>query len=475
LKSTAELSGLETLSSGQNQRKQQNQSKTTKMKTTNMESPMSFVRARAQTIVQAAARVAVTLALLSLAAQGYAEGFRNPPPGTFNLGRAGGRIAQIDDSSAVQQNPANLVEIARPEAQLTPTIVYIKADFTSTNGQKASTEEPWKLLPNLFGSMPLFDGKVALGLGVTTPYGIGSQWDEDSDAYAFPTGILRYQATHFAELQTINFNPAISVKIGDHLQLGAGFDAMWSQVKLKQFYPWFIFPGSVGTEPDGRAKAEGDGWGYGGNVGLTWRINERHRLAVTYRSPIDVDYDGDFKINNITPTAAFLGATPESDFGTKVGFPTIVAAGYGFQLTDSIRLEADFEWIEFSRFDSLNLSLGNNAFLLPSTQFRQNWKNTFTAGIGGDWKFAENWVLRASYQYYESPVPDSTFSPTIPDANQNVFTIGIGYKCGHHSLEAAYGLDFYDERHIRNDLNPAFNGDYEFTVHLFSAAYHFSF
>ncbi len=404
-----------------------------------------------------------------------AEGFRNPPPGTFDLGRAGGRIAQVDDSSAVQQNPANMVDLPTTQLQLTPSIVYISADFASPNGQHASTTDPWKLLPNAFATTPLLDGKLALGLGLTVPFGLNNEWDQNSSAFARPTGVLRYQAPYSSELQTINVNPAVSYKICDFLQAGAGLDIMWSQVTLKQFYPWFIFPGSTGLEPDGQLEVKGDGIGLGGNLGLTWLITERQRLAVTYRSPITVDYGGDFTVDNITPTAAFLGATPRSDLTTQIGFPAMVAAGYGIKLSDALRLEADFEWIQFSRFKSLNLGVGNNAFLLPSTSIPQNWRDTFTAGVSADWHFAANWVLRGGYQFYQSPVPDSTFSPTIPDADQNVITIGIGYVNGHHSLEAAYGADFYNSRHITNNQNPALNGNYDITVHLFSVAYRFTF
>ncbi len=419
--------------------------------------------------------VAVASCLTFITIIAHGEGFRNPPPGTFNLGRAGGRIAQIDDSSAVQQNPANLVDLTGTDLQFTPTIVYISADFKSTTGQSASSQNPWKILPNAFGSTTLFDGKMALGLGLTVPYGLGSEWDKKSSAFAGPTGVLHYQAPHFAELQTINLNPTVSFKIGDRVKIGAGLDVMWSSVTLKQFYPWLVFPGSTGVEPDGNLKADGNGWGVGGNVGVTWSVTERQRFAVTYRSPMNVQYDGDFHVDNITPTAAFFGATSRSDFSTKVKFPSVVAVGYGIELTDTIRLETDVEWVEFSRFKSLDLNVGNNSFLLPSSKFAQNWKDTFTVGIGGDWKFHDHWVLRAGYQFYQSPVPDSTISTTIPDADQNVFTFGLGYHYKAHSLEAAYGADFYGDRHIRNNQNPAFNGDYSFTVHLFSLAYHFSF
>ena len=84
-------------------------------------------------------------------------------------------------------------------------------------------------------------------------------------------------------------------------------------------------------------------------------------------------------------------------------------------------------------------------------------------------------MLRASYQFYESPVPDKTYSPVIPDSNQHVFTVGLGYTYKRHSLEAAYGLDFYDKREIDNNQQPAFNGDYEVNVHLLSFAYRFAF
>jgi long-chain fatty acid transport protein len=408
------------------------------------------------------------------AANLYAEGFRNPPSGTFDLGRAGGRIAQVDDSSAVQQNPANLVDITNREFQLTPSIVYISVDSHSSSGDSASTRNPWKLLPNFFASLPLKNDRFAVGLGVTVPYGLAMDWDRNASAFANPAG-WRYQSPYYAALTTINFNPTVAYRLNDELSIGAGLDVMWSQLTLKQFYPSTFFGGAA----DSNIKAEGDGFGYGGNLGITWKITDHQRVAVTYRSQMDVSQQGDFRISNLAPGSAGLGATSQSDFGAVMKFPNIVSIGYGIELTDKIRLESDIEWVQFSRFKSLDLNLGNNSVLFTalgkSTSIAENWHDTFTAGFGGDWKFATNWVARAGYQFYQSPVPDSTFSPTIPDADQNVITVGLGWKGRRSSLEFAYGLDFYNDRNITTDQTPAFNGKYTFNVHLFSLAYRYSF
>jgi long-chain fatty acid transport protein len=404
----------------------------------------------------------LALTVWGVAASAMGEGFRNPTIGTFGLGRSGGRIAQVDDSTAVQQNPANLVNLTNAEAQLTPSVVYISADFESAAapGQSASTKDPWKLLPNIFISLPLKNDRYALGLGITTPFGLGNEWDTTSSAFAQPTGVFTYYAPHSSQLTTINFNPTFAVKLTDKIRLGVGLDVMWSDLEFKQYLSPQV--------PDLEAHAEGDGVGYGGNLGLTWDITEHQRLALTYRSTMTVDYSGTTKFSN------FIGV-PNASFGSQIIFPNIVAAGYGNDLTDTIRIETDFEWIQFSQFKNLPVNVGPNYLGVPSQSIPQNWRDTFTVGIGGDWKFAEGWTLRAGYQYFESPVPDSTFSPTIPDANQNVITVGLGWKTRHHALEAAYGLDFYDERHISNNQNPAFNGKYTFNVHLFSVSYRYAF
>jgi long-subunit fatty acid transport protein len=186
---------------------------------------------------------------------------------------------------------------------------------------------------------------------------------------------------------------------------------------------------------------------------------------------MSIEYEGDLRTQGI-PTGDLV-----APFDTRVRFPTIVTVGYGVELTDAIRLEANLEWLEFSRFDTLTIGVPANvraALQLPA-EIRQDWEDTVTVGISGTWELGGGWRLRTSYQYFETPVPDQTYSAEIPDATQHAIAAGIGYRTGRHRFEAAYSRVFYRDRDITVNQNPVYLGHYEAEVHLISAAYGFSF
>ncbi len=267
-----------------------------------------------------------------------AEGFRDATTGAFDLGRSGGRIAQVDDATAVQNNPANLVDVTNVVAELDPSIIYINVDYKSQNGsQSASTMHPLKLLPNFFMSAPLFGDKLTFGFGVTVPYGLGNQWSTSASAFARPNGVLD-TAANFGKLTTFNFNPSLAYKICDAVQIGAGLDVMYSSLEIRQFF----FPPAPNLEIHG----SGTGVGIGGNLGITWNLTDHQRLAMTYRSTMTVDYRGNADFEN-----SGVPSNPTTSFDSQVKYPNIISAGCVASIfTDKIRLETDVEWLQFSEF-----------------------------------------------------------------------------------------------------------------------------
>ncbi len=410
---------------------------------------------------------AVLLALLlaflpAFASPSAAEGFKNPPEGAAALGRVGGKIAIVDDAAAVTHNPANMVEVSGSQVQAALTVVNAKTEFKPAMGGSAETEEPWKFLPNLYAVQSSEGGDFAYGVGVTTPYGQSTEWDKD--------GLLRYAAPYYAELRMVDVNPSVAFRLGDRISVGLGVDLYWSDLDLKQVYPWSSVVGNP-MAPDGEARFTGDGQTWGQNVAVTWQVTERQRVAATYHTPFHIDYKGDFKIDNIPGPIA----SPSSDFDTTIQFPTVAGFGYGIQVNEQLKIAVDAEWVEFSRYESMTLDIAENNPLLPAPVIAQEWKDVWTYGIGADWQFAEAMTLRAGYMYIESPIPDETLSPTLPDANRNVFSVGLGYKAGGHSLDVAYAYSLFDDRDINNNRNPAYNGDYDLTSHLLGVSYGYKF
>jgi long-chain fatty acid transport protein len=390
-----------------------------------------------------------------------ADGFRNPPGTAAALGKAGNHIVWVDDASAVFYNPANLVDVPSREVQLSALVGYSHADYGGgLLGGPTETERPWALLPSFSLAWPLHEKDqktdLALGLGLHVPYGRQTRWESDG---AFPL---------FTQMSVVDVSPALAWRISDSVSVGAGLDMYYGRLQFRQLLgPPLLPPGS-------RAEADADGFAVGGNVGITWRLTPNQRLALTCRSPFDLTFRGEMETANIPPPFA----VPSSDLETTFKFPTIVALGYGIKLTETVSVEAKVEWLQFSRNKTLSVDAGQNALLagaLGLANAPQNWNDTWTFGIGPEWRFARDWTLRAGYLYLQSPIPDGTFSPMALDVDQSVVSLGLGYQKGRHAVDLAYALGLFHTRRVQGNQNPLFDGTYEFEGHLAALSYTYSF
>lgn len=388
-----------------------------------------------------------------------ADGFRNPPDTAAALGKADNHIVWVDDASAVFYNPANLVDVPSREVQLSGMLGYSYAEYSGQYGH-TDTERPWSALPAFALAWPLHEKDsltdLAAGLGIHVPYGRKTRWDSDG-AYALTS-----------EMSVIDASPSVAWRVSDSVSVGAGLDLYYGRLQFSRLLPY-------GT--NAKVKADADGWAVGGNAGVTWRITPRQRIALTYTAPFDMKYTGEMKTANI-PSPPFPPSEPESDIETTFKYPTIVALGYGLQVTTTLRVETKVEWLEFSRYKSMDIDAGGNSALastLGLSHAAQNWDDTWTFGLGSEWEFVPDWTLRAGYLYLQSPIPDETFAPTALDVDQSLATLGLGYRTGPHAIDLAYAIGLFDDRDISTSENAATAGSYKFDGHLFAISYTYDF
>jgi len=399
-----------------------------------------------------------------------ADGFRNPPEGGSALGRAGMRLTQGDDPAVITHNPANMMDLPKASVMSAFTFAYSKTDYTNPFGISEESEDPWSILPAVYAVMPLREGECRLGVGLHVPYGQAKKWDSD--------GVFRIGAPYYAMMKSINLNPSLATRIGESLAVGVGVNLMWSELEFKQGLPWLPPPAGL-MGPVSRLRFDGDGYGFGANIGLTWQVSDAQRVAVSYRSPVSVEYDGDFSTANPPPPGALPPMiTPTSDFETEIDFPSILGIGYGVRLSDSVRAEMNVEWIEHSRNEELDLDIENNNTLLVmsagTTSIPQQWDDTWTVGLGADWQVNSEWTLRTGWTYLPTPVPEETMMPSLAEGDRNVLALGAGYRKDRHAADIAYAYNISEDRTVDAPQN-MIQGDYEFEPHLISVSYAYTF
>lgn len=386
----------------------------------------------------------------------WADGFRNPPDTATALGKAGNDMVWGDDASTLFYNPANLVDVPTRQVQLSGMVGYSHADYHGQLGQ-SETDRPWSLLPAFCLAWPLQNTDLALGLGVHVPYGRQTLWDSN--------GTLQYAAPIYSKMSVTDLSPALAWRVSDSLSVGAGLDLYYGNLQFRQKLP--IFYGS-------RVTADTDGYAAGGNVGITWRMTQNQRLALTCRSPFDLKFSGEMETTDVPAPAVH-----SSDVDTTFAFPTIIALGYGLCLTDTLRFETKVEWLQFSRYKNMEIHAGDNRALLGMmgmSSTPQKWEDTWTFGIGPEWQFAPDWTLRAGYLYLQSPIPDETFAPTALDVDQSVVSAGLGYQKGQHAVDIAYAVGLFETRRVGSNQNPIYqNATYEFDGHLIAMTYSYNF
>jgi long-chain fatty acid transport protein len=372
-------------------------------------------------------------------------------------------LAFTEDASAVVHNPANLAGLPGAQVLASATFAYSGVEYDGASGS-GETDNAIGILPSLFYASALADRDLVFGIGISSPYGQFTEWDKD--------GPFAFTAPYFAQLTTVNISPTVATRLGDRVRVGAGVDVLWGELTLKSQFPFGLALGDP-TVPPGLGKIQVDGTGVGGHAGITVDLTPTHRVALTCRSPVDLDVEGDFTVRRVPPPMAPMLA-PSTAVDSEIKFPTVLTLGYGWRAHDRLRVGADVEWIEFSRFDELPLDVAANQSLLPGPSVPQQWEDTWTLNLGLEWDANETWTLRTGYAFLESPIPTDTVAPTLPDADRHLLAVGARYAKQRHRVEFAYAYSIFDDLSVQRNLNPAYSGEYDLFAHLMVISYSLS-
>ncbi len=379
-----------------------------------------------------------------------ASGFRLPDQDAKALGMGGAFTAMADNPSAVWYNPAGITQLDGTRVSAGFIAIYPILTHENTDGTTDVAERELFLQPALFGTTTLND-RVALGLGVNSPFGLSTEWSPFSKTSNLAT---------LSKVTTANLNPNVAYKMNNGLSLALGLD----YIRLNATLDRTIAPGVL-------LRLNGDGDGLGANVAVKFRATDQLDLGLSYRSRIKIRVDGDAEVGP-------LGLSNSAH--TEITLPDIILVGASYKASDKLTLNTDLEYTWWSTYDRLEIESATILILNqlgggPPTNTdveQREWKNSWILRVGGQYRVSDEWTLRAGLLYDKNPVPSERFETSLPDSDRQGITIGSGYTTGNITIDGAYMYLRFSTRHITNSFAggsfpiPALDGTYESKAHL---------
>ncbi|HKI00447.1 MAG TPA: outer membrane protein transport protein [Thermoanaerobaculia bacterium] len=359
-----------------------------------------------------------------------AAGFSAADPGIKAMGLGGAFTARANDPSAGFFNPGGLALLKK--GKLTVGLAGLSLNESQYQGQApgigqgttGAQEKGWTLPAHAFTAIPLGE-KMKLGVGIYTPFAFKTEW---ADPGSFAGRFL----TTSGALETYDVNANLGLKITPNFGFGAGVIYRSSRFAMGRRVSG-VNPANGQTVDVGSLDLETDyDTGIGWDAGFLHKIGERFAWGVSYRSPIDVDYAGAGRLTQISTGNAQLDqlnrATLPYDLDlplfTSISFPETATLGIGFAPTEKTWIEADVTQTGWSRFEGLNVSFPFNSTFSRTVQ--GPWEDALSYRVGAQIEVGGGIQFRVGYGFEESPQPDASLAPLLPDAERNILSAGFG-------------------------------------------------
>lgn len=413
-------------------------------------------------------RPALGLAFVALlvAMPALPAGFGIFEHGTKAMGMAGAFTAQADDGSAMFHNVGGLA--FQDERAFLAGFTYItaaEAKFTGDEpgiafGQTGEQETLRETPPHFYWVEPV-GSNMTFGLSLNAPFGLTTEWQDKN------TWVGRFISER-AALQAIDITPNIAFKLSENIGFGVGLVYRSSTVefdrRLGTLVPGAGFLDTAKTELEAEMSN-----GLGFTLGMLHKASPKFSWGLSYRSRIEVEYDGEIRfeqiLTGIPPVDAQVAfGLPRNPVPvtSAIEFPDMASLGFAYAFSSKFLAEVDINWTGWSSFDRLVVQSG-----VPGVEIdlEENFEDVYNYRLGFRYTASEKSQWRFGYVYDETPQPDEAVSPLLPDSNRNGFTVGYGRTGGRLTYDLAFMYLPFDERTTTTNHND-FNGTYNQTAWL---------
>jgi long-chain fatty acid transport protein len=390
------------------------------------------------------------------------------------MGGAFGAIA--DDATAGYYNPAGLAFLEGTQAAAGAFLISESAGMSGLDpypgaGYHAEMVQQYfyPFHTHLAGK---FSDRIAWGVSLTSPFGLGTWWADDFAG--------RYISKRI-DLRVFNINPNLAIKLSENVAVAVGVDYFLSDVDLTK---------SIGAiNPYTQQVAEigqvhmyselNDGIGY--NLAFLAKLGSGWSVGASYRARVKVEYDAEASFVQI-PTgytdfdALVSGLLPFSTNpkgATEVNFPGEYRLAFAWK-GDKLTASVDVVYMDWDSFQELPITIVGYPAL--SSVKEENYEDAYTYRVGFEYRTSQQWSWLCGALYDMTPEPVEAFGPLLPDAHRWGASAGFSYDMTEKiRVDIGYLYLRFEDRSTRGLDPDNFNGQYATTANLLGVTLHYKF
>jgi long-chain fatty acid transport protein len=403
----------------------------------------------------------LTASLLLPAAMAFSAGYQLNIQGLRQLAMGGGGTAMPWDAATIFYNPGGLARMEGLQVYGSVGFVIPRVQYLNqSNGVSARTKEQTFTPFNVYAGGKIKGADwLGIGVGVYTPFGSGTTWDDNW------TGRFITQNIY---LQTIFIQPTISFKLCEEVSIGGGYVYATGHVNLARAIPVQF---SNGT--DGKAELSGDAKGMGYNVGISFKASDKAYFGITYRSRVDMHAESGSA--TFTVPASVAPNFPNASFDATLPLPEVLSVGFAWKPLEHLTIQGDFNLTGWKAYDTLSFNYDKSINGSTRSSAARMYQNRLATRLGAHYQATEMFAIMIGGAYDPTPVRDGYVSPDLPDANRIVLTGGLSYRfiknltaiaaieyVTSDKRDANYGDVSFSGRYQTKAITPAIGVTYDF-------------
>ena len=180
----------------------------------------------------------------------------------------------------------------------------------------------------------------------------------------------------------------------------------------------------------GDMDSKREAWGYGFQIGVNYKVNDKLNLAARYDSRIKMNFKAKGSENQLQTTDVIgsnIGLStfyPQYAINSKIrrDLPAILSVGASYKVTDNylVSTSANYYFNRHAKMDRVTTFGGH--------EHGRDYKNGWEIALGNEYKLNDKFTLIGSINYARTGAKNSSFNDTEYALNSVTLGAGLRYK-----------------------------------------------